>query len=108
MTSKRTVAATGLLDDDEVITVFPITEQKYITLQTEFDVFLKFEIDEIPIKKKGAIGVRAIKLTGADRISNVYYLFEEDDTSVKVGNREVLLSRLKAARRDTKGTKLRG
>ena len=105
---KRTVAATGLLDDDEVITVFPITEQKYITLQTEFDVFLKFEIDEIPIKKKGAIGVRAIKLTGADRISNVYYLFEEDDTSVKVGNREVLLSRLKAARRDTKGTKLRG
>ena len=41
-------------------------------------------------------------------MDNVYYLFEEDDTSVKVGNRDVLLSRLKAAKRDTKGSKLRG
>ena len=105
---KRTVAATGLLDGDEVITVFPVTDQKYVVLQTEYDVFLKFELDEIPLKKKGAIGVRAIKLTGSDCVEKVYYLFEEDDTSVKVGNREVLLSRLKAARRDTKGTKLRG
>ncbi len=105
---KRTVAATSLLDDDEVITVFPITEQKYVVLQTEFDVFLKFEIDEVPVKKKGAVGVRAIKLTGSDRISNVYYLFEEDDKSVKVGSKTVLLSRLKAAKRDTKGSKLRG
>ncbi len=105
---KRTVAATGLLEGDEVITVFPVTDQKYVVLQTEYDVFLKFELDEIPLKKKGAIGVRAIKLTGSDRVDKVYYLFEEDDTSVKVGNREVLLSRLNAARRDTKGTKLRG
>ncbi len=105
---KRTVAATGLSDGDEVISVFPVTEQKYVVLQTEFDVFLKFELDEIPLKKKGAIGVRAIKLTGNDRIEHVYYLYEDDDTTVKVGNREVLLSRLKSARRDTKGNKLRG
>ena len=105
---KRTVAATGLLDKDEVITVFPVTDHKYIVLQTEFDVFLKFELDEIPLKKKGAIGVRAIKLTGNDKVRNVYYLFDQDDTMIKVGNREVLLSRLKAARRDTKGSKLRG
>ena len=105
---KRTVAATGLNDDDEVITVFPVTDQKYVVLRTEFDVFLKFELDEIPVKKKGAIGVRAIKLTGADQITDVYYLFDEDDTSVTVGSREILLSRLKAARRDTKGSKLRG
>ena len=106
---KRTVAATGLNDDDELITVFPITEQKYVVLQTAFDVFLKFELDEVPLKKKGAIGVRAIKLSGTDHIEHVYYLNpENDDTIVKVGNRDVLLSRLKAARRDTKGSKLRG
>ena len=105
---KRTVAATSLLDDDEVITVFPVTEQKYVVLQTQFDVFLKFELDEVPVKKKGAVGVRAIKLTGNDRVENVYYLYESDDTSVTVGNRTVLLSRLKAAKRDTKGSKLRG
>ena len=105
---KRTVAATGLLDGDEVITVFPVTDQKYMVLRTEYDVFLKFEIDEIPVKKKGAIGVRGIKLTGSDTVTEVYYLFESDDTIVKVGNRDILLSRLKAARRDTKGTKQRG
>ena len=105
---KRTVAATSLSEGDEVISVYPVTEQKYVVLQTEYDVFLKFELDEIPLKKKGAIGVRAIKLTGNDRIENVYYLYEDDDTTVKVGNREVLLSRLKSARRDTKGSKLRG
>ena len=105
---KRTVAATSLMDGDELITVFPVTEQKYVVLQTGFDVFLKFELDEIPVKKKGAIGVRAIKLTGSDRVENVYYLFENDDTFVKVGNRDVLLSRLRTAGRDTKGSKLRG
>ena len=105
---KRTVAATSLLDDDELITVFPITDQKYVVLRTEFDVFLKFELDEVPVKKKGAVGVRAIKLTGNDHVSDVYYLFDQDDTTVEVGSREVLLSRLKAARRDTKGSKLRG
>ncbi len=105
---KRSVAATGLTDGDELVTVFPVTEQKYVVLRTEFDVFLKFDIDEIPLKKKGAIGVRAIKLTGNDKIENVYYLYEDDDTIVKVGSRDVLLSRLKSARRDTKGSKLRG
>ena len=77
-------------------------------MTTRFDVFLKFELDEVPVKKKGAVGVRAIKLTGNDRVENVYYLYEPDDTSVTVGNRTVLLSRLKAAKRDTKGSKLRG
>jgi DNA gyrase subunit A len=62
----------------------------------------------VPVKKKGAVGVRAIKLTGNDHVNEVYYLFEQDDTTVEVGSREVLLSRLKAARRDTKGSKLRG
>ena len=105
---KRTVAATSLNDDDEVITVFPVVDQKYVVLRTKFDVFLKFLLDEIPVKKKGAIGVRAIKLTGADYIDSVYYINDNDDQCVKVGSRDVLLSRLKSAKRDTKGSKLRG
>ena len=105
---KRTVAATSLNDGDEVITVFPVVDQKYVVLRTKFDVFLKFELEEIPVKKKGAIGVRAIKLTGSDYIDSVYYINDADDQCVKVGSRDVLLSRLKAAKRDTKGSKLRG
>lgn len=105
---KRTVAATSLNEDDEVITVFPVVEQKYVVIRTKFDVFLKFELDEIPVKKKGAIGVRAIKLTGSDYIDSVYYINDSDDQIVTVGNRDILLSRLKTAKRDTKGSKLRG
>lgn len=106
--TKRTVAASGIADGDEIVTIVPVVDQKYVVIRTAFDVFLKFEIDEVPEKKKGAIGVRAIKLTGNDYIDSVYYCKDADDVTVEVGNRTVLLSRLKTAKRDTKGSKLRG
>ena len=37
-----------------------------VVLQTEQGVFLRFQLKEIPDKKKGAVGVRGIKLTGED------------------------------------------
>ena len=106
--TKRTVAASGLSDDDELITIQPIVNQKYLVLRTAFDVFLKFEIDEIPDKKKGALGVRGIKLTGNDYVQDVFYIGDADDANVKVGSRTVFLSKLRTAKRDTKGSKLRG
>lgn len=106
--TKRSVSASGLNDGDEIVTIAPIVNQKYVVIRTTYDVFLKFAIDEIPEKKKGAAGVRAIKLTGTDVIDSVYYVTDGDDASVEVGNRTVMLSRLKTAKRDTKGSKLRG
>ena len=106
--TKRTVAATGLSEGDSLVSIMPIVEQKYVVIRTAFDVFLKFEIDDVPEKKKGAIGVRGIKLTGADTVTEVYYVKDADDATVKVGNRTVFLSKLKTAKRDTKGSKLRG
>jgi len=106
--TKRTVAASGIAEGDEIITIQPIVDQKYLVLRTAFDVFLKFEIDEVPEKKKGAIGVRGIKLTGNDTVEEVYYIKDADDANVKVGSRTVFLSKLKTAKRDTKGSKLRG
>ena len=106
--TKRSVMASGLNEGDEIVTITPIVDQKYVVIRTAFDVFLKFMIDEIPEKRKGAAGVRAIKLTGSDYVESVFFINDGDSATVEVGNRTVYLSRLKTAKRDTKGSKLRG
>ncbi|HOO28567.1 MAG TPA: DNA gyrase subunit A, partial [Lachnospiraceae bacterium] len=72
--TKRTVAATKLAEQDEVLAVCPVTDQKNIVLQTKNSTFLKFSVDEIPLKKKGAIGVRGMKLSEDDELEAVYFL----------------------------------
>ncbi len=58
-------------------------------------------------KKKGAVGVRGIRLQKNDELEEVYLFTEGTETKVKVGEREVTLNRLKLAKRDGVGTKSR-
>ena len=104
---KRTVAATKLADDDEVVSVAVLNEQKQIVLQSKDGYFLKFGVEEIPEKKKNAIGVRGMKLTGTDHIENVYYLCSGVENTVEYRDKSLDLHKLKAAKRDGKGTKIR-
>ena len=46
--AKRTVAATKLQEEDAVVSVAPIREQKNIVLKTNDGYFLRFPIEEIP------------------------------------------------------------
>ncbi len=105
--SKRTVAATNLTDGDAVVSVAALHEQRYIILQTKEGVFLKFSVEEIPEKKKGAVGVRGMKLSPKDSVEKVYYTMVLDNTSIEYKGKEILLNDLKNGRRDTKGTKIR-
>lgn len=105
---KRTVAATKLSDGDEVVDVTVYKEQKNIILQSKDGYFLRFAVEEIPEKKKAAVGVRAMKLSDTDEIEAVYYTRGTDDTSIAYKSRKLVLNQLKAAKRDTKGTKVRG
>uniref|UniRef100_UPI0040566A09 DNA gyrase/topoisomerase IV subunit A n=1 Tax=Acetatifactor sp. TaxID=1872090 RepID=UPI0040566A09 len=105
--SKRTVAATKLGEGDKVISVCPIHEQKNIVLQTKDGYFLRFSIEEIPEKKKGAIGVRGMKLGEKDLIENVYYTRNAIETMIEYKGKNLVLNNLKSGRRDTKGTKVR-
>ena len=84
-----------------------LTEQKQIVMQTAEGYFLKFSIDEIPEKKKSAVGVRGMKLGPKDRVENVYYIQSGSETVAQYGEKQIELSRLKAGKRDTKGTKVR-
>ncbi len=105
--AKRTVAATKLAVGDEVVSVVALKEQSNIILQSKDGFFLRFPIAEIPEKKKGAIGVRGMKLGANDNLEEVYYTRNTDDTSIEYHSKTVELNKLKLGSRDSKGTKIR-
>lgn len=120
--AKRTIAATKLTEGDKLVSLLsedinliksdtPIEEIKpnnnNIVIQTQNGIFLRFNENEIPEKKRGAIGVRAIKLTDGDYVENVYIFNENDTFSIAYNEKEIILNRLKKAKRDTKGIKYR-
>ena len=105
--SKRTVAATKLAEGDKVIRVASLMEQRSIVLQTKEGFFLRFSIEEIPEKKKGAIGVRGMKLGAKDAVENVYFIQNTVETAIEYKGKQVILNNLKPAKRDGKGTKIR-
>ena len=86
----------------------PENTNEMVVLQTRNGIFLRFPLDEIPEKKKGAVGVRGIKLAEEDEILHVYVLDAGDNEIVEVNGKTVELRKLKTAKRDTKGTKVRG
>ena len=105
--TKRTVAATKLAEGDSVVSVTALTDQRNIVLQTKAGFFLRFAVDEIPEKKKGAIGVRGMKLGDGDQVKNVYYTKNAVETTIEYKGKELVLNNLKLGKRDSKGTKVR-
>lgn len=105
--AKRTIAATKLQEEDALISVNVVTENQNVVLQTKGGYFLRFPVEEIPEKKKGAVGVRGIKLQKNDELENIYLFEEGTESKVTYGEKEVTLNRLRQGRRDTLGTKTR-
>ncbi|WP_300712759.1 DNA topoisomerase (ATP-hydrolyzing) subunit A [uncultured Acetatifactor sp.] len=105
--SKRTVAATKLGEGDSVVSVMPLLEKRDIVLQTKEGYFLKFAMEEVPEKKKAAVGVRGIKLGAKDAVENVYYTSSSSASSIDYKGKAIDLDKMKPAKRDGKGTKIR-
>ena len=105
--NKRTVSATKLGDNDKVVSVYVLKDKSNIVLRTKEGYFLRFPLTEIPDKKKGAIGVRGMKLGPKDLIEEVYYTQNAVETKIIYKEKEVNITALKAGKRDTKGTKIR-
>ena len=103
--AKRTTAATKLNDEDELLIVHAVSEDETIVMQSEKDMFLRIEASTVPEKKKGAVGVRGMKLAAGDTLSNIYLLDNESEQTIEVKGKEVVLNRLRIGNRDTKGTK---
>ena len=105
--SKRTVSATKLGEGDELISVYVLKDKTNIVLRTKEGFFLRFPLEEIPEKKKGAIGVRGMKLEMKDQVEEVYYTLNSVDSPVFIKDKELNLNSLKLGKRDTKGSKIK-
>ena len=105
--AKRTIAATKLQEEDALIGVWVVNEIQHAVLQTKNGYFLRFPAADIPEKKKGAVGVRGIRLQKNDELEQVYLFEEGTESKVMYGEKEVTLNRLKLAKRDGTGTKSR-
>lgn len=126
---KKMVMGTKLADGDEVVSIDrvnitkevftkftlygekeeeeTIVSDQLVVLRTAQGVFLKFPLTDVPEKKKGAIGVRAIKLGDKDYIEDVYIISDSMDISIEYKGKQIETKKLKLAHRDTKGTKVR-
>ncbi len=105
VTANRMVAATKLADEDKVSVIRFVSEEKEIVLQSKEGMFLRFAMEEIPLLKKNTRGVRGMKLDAKDMLEQVYLLGNE--TVINYKGKEVHLNRLKIAKRDGKGSKVR-
>ena len=105
--SKRTIVATKLAQEDKVIMVQNADQMEHLVLQTKEGYFLKFLKEEIPEKKKTALGVRAIRMSPKDQAEHAYMLENRTEYEIEYKNKKVILNKLKLAKRDTKGTKIR-
>ncbi|MDR2546730.1 MAG: DNA topoisomerase 4 subunit A [Lachnospiraceae bacterium] len=105
--SKRLVTATKLLAGDQVLSVSLLERQRDIVLQTKNGFFLRFSIEEIAEKKKGAAGVRGMKLAAGDSLHAVHFLTAGVESMAASNDKKVDLGKLRLGRRDTKGTKVR-
>lgn len=102
---KRTTAATKLAEGDELLTVAPLEEEETLVMQTAGNVFLRIDAATIPEKKKGAVGVRGIRLETGDLLEEIHVLHPGDNPTVTVKGKTVYLNRLHIGNRDTKGVK---
>ncbi|MCR5748469.1 MAG: DNA topoisomerase 4 subunit A [Lachnospiraceae bacterium] len=109
VSSKRAVAATSLADKDELLCIRQYDEEsdRQVLLQTENGFFIRFSMSEVPEKKKGAVGVRGMKLGDGDRLEAAYFMNFADERVIEYKGREMALTHVKLSKRDGKGTKVR-
>ena len=103
--AKKTTAATKLGEEDEVLTVCPLEENDTLVMATKKDMFLRIDCAQIPQKRKGAVGVRGMKLAAGDELKSIHVLHEGEEKEVEVKGKPVALHRLHVGNRDTKGVK---
>ena len=111
---KKTVASTKLAEDDSLAAVRLVAAKEgstnaQIIIQSEEGYFLRFPLEEVTRKKKGAIGIRGMKLQKDDYVKHVYLtgVEDEDNPSIIYKEKELIFSKIRLMGRDGKGVKVR-
>ena len=106
--TRKTIDATKLNSGDRLLFVGRCDSMEYVVLQSREGFFLRFLQQEVPVKKKNAIGVRGMRLGEGDALEQAYLLEAHTEYTIPYGEKKISLNRLKLAKRDTKGSKSRG
>ena len=104
---KRTIVASKLQEGDKIAAIRILTPNQNIVFMTEREYLLRISAEDVPEKKKGAVGVRGMKLQKDDFIEEVHLFEEGTEQKVMFHEKEITLNRLKLAKRDGIGTKMR-
>ena len=105
--NRKTVLATKLEEQDALVCVSPILEGENEVLLCSHDgYFLRFLLEEVPKKKKSALGVHGIRLGEKDFLEQSC-LLKDGQEEFAFRNRMLAVSRVKQAKREEKGSKLR-
>ena len=111
---KKTVASTKLAEGDNLVAVRLVAAKEgstnaQIIMQSEEGYFLRFPLEEVTRKKKGAIGIRGMKLQEDDHVKQVYLtgVENEDSPSIIYKEKELVFSKIRLMGRDGKGVKVR-
>jgi len=107
-TNNRTIASTKLAEDDVVLTSALLEGNDQVVLQSEEGYFLRFAAEEVPEKKKGAIGVRGMKLGENDHLQAIHVYRAGHEQIISYKDKQLVLNKIKPGSRDTKGVKVRG
>ena len=105
--NKKASLSTKLAEGDELVLVGEISAMEHLVLQSRQGFFLRMLLSEVPEKKKPALGVRGMRLAPGDELENAYLLAGRVDYTVEIQDKPLTLNKLKLAKRDTKGTKVR-
>lgn len=103
--AKKTTAATKLNDGAMLICAGFAGQGDTLVMQSENNYFLRIGTLSIPEKKKGAAGVRGMRLADNDSLAAAYILTTEDAPVLTVKGKKVHLNKLHISNRDARGVK---
>ena len=118
---KKTIMATKLSEGDKLaaVSVLPLSadpgqsgggaKKRYLIRQSEAGYFLRFDLAEVSLKKKNAIGIRGMNLGKEDHVKEIYVtgIAEDEPDHVVYKDKDLYFSRIRLMSRNTKGVKIR-
>lgn len=105
--TKKVVQGTKLVEGDQLVFVSLLGEGQQLLLQTKNGYFSRYFVEEVPMKKKTALGVRGILLGEKDEVEQGILVRGQGKESIVYDEKEIAVTRVKLGKRDGKGVKLR-
>ncbi|WP_144537360.1 DNA topoisomerase (ATP-hydrolyzing) subunit A [Bacillus thuringiensis] len=107
ITNRAVVVATKLEDNDEVIQITPIKEvEEDVLVYSKKGYVLRFGINEIPVLKKNAKGVKSVSLMEDDVIEGFYTVNKSNEDVKQLNGKQIELSKVERKARGKKGIKI--